>query len=586
MKGLIGAVSSCVAAGAVLCSPCATPVAARSPTPTLQRRGPGSARVITPADCSIATVGGSIPVSSIGEPVAGVVMTAPRWVEAAGSAPAYCAVDGSMAPVDRGAPSINLRVLLPAEWSRRAVQLGGSGLNGTIPNLSGNEFPLGGSSSLSLGFAKYGSDSGHQGRSVGRGNAGVGSTEWTLHDEAMKNLGYSQMKKTHDAAMVIIERMYGERPRFNYFTGASQGGREALTVAQRYPADYDGVVADVPIVGFSSLMLAPELIRIQEKPIANWVPPIKVNAIRGEFMRQCDLLDGLVDGRINNYMACRAIFDLSEGAPYRRPWMAMRCPNNIDPDPANVGAGACLTDGQIATLEVVYSRYPFATPLANNVTSFGMWVPNTDPGGSGLITDVRYKGQEGAGPAAPVHSHLGSPGVTGFLFRNLQANPLDYVEGGFLNGRRVEISAALDATNPDLTAFARRGGKVIVTIGTNDTLASPGAQLDYYQSVIDRMGQAAVDDFARLFVIPQVGHSLTGTSYSVDGAGNAIDAAPIPSRYDRFGVLVDWVERNVAPARTLAVTADRASLPLCSYPAYPRYVTGPVGAATSYRCEP
>ena len=86
----------------------------------------------------------------------------------------------------------------------------------------------------------------------------------------------------------IIERMYGERPRFNYYIGSSQGGREALTVAQRYPADYDGIAANVPIVSFSTLMLAPELIRIHEKPLANWVTPAKVNAIRGEFMRQCD----------------------------------------------------------------------------------------------------------------------------------------------------------------------------------------------------------------------------------------------------------------------------------------------------------
>ena len=103
-----------------------------------------------------------------------------------------------------------------------------------------------------------------------------------------------------------------DRPRFNYFIGTSQGGREALTVAQRYPADYDGVAANVPIVSFSSLMLAPELIRIQEKPLANWITRAKVNAIRGEFMRQCDELDGLVDGVINNYLACRARFDMSQ----------------------------------------------------------------------------------------------------------------------------------------------------------------------------------------------------------------------------------------------------------------------------------
>ena len=89
-----------------------------------------------------------------------------------------------------------------------------------------------------------------------------------------------QMKKTLDAARVLAERMYGAGPSYTYYIGGSQGGREGLTVAQRYPDDYDGVVATVPILNFSTLMLAPELIRIQEKPLANWVPPAKVNAIR------------------------------------------------------------------------------------------------------------------------------------------------------------------------------------------------------------------------------------------------------------------------------------------------------------------
>ena len=123
-----------------------------------------------------------------------------------------------------------------------------------------------------------------------------------------------------------------------------------------------------------------------------------------------------------------------------------------------------------------------------------------------------------------MHSHLGVLGVTGFLMKNLSANPLDYVEGGPFNQRRQELSAILDATNPDLSAFHKRGGKMIVTIGTNDTLASPGAQLDYYQAVLDKMGRATVDRFARLFVMPQTGHGLSGNSYTRDGDGKTIPA--------------------------------------------------------------
>lgn len=541
---------------------------------------------ITETQCTAAKVGTSIPVAAIGEPVSAVTLATPRWMPENATLPQRCEVDGVMAPADSAttARPINFRVVLPAEWNLRAVQQGGGGFNGVIPNLSGAQYTIGGVTPARLGFASYGSDSGHQ-MTGGRGTPPApNANEWALNDEVMKNLGYMQLKKTHDAAMVIIERMYGELPRYNYFTGTSQGGREALTVAQRYPADYDGIIANVPIVNFSSLMLAPELIRIHEKPAANWVTPAKVNAIRGEFMRQCDAIDGLVDGVINNYMGCRAIFDVSQGAPGRKPWASKRCPNNVDPNPADTTPAACLTDGQISTLEFVYRRYAFSTPLANNVRSFGMWVPNTDPSGSGLIVPTRFRGQEGATAESPMHAHLGILGVTGFLMKNLDANPLDYVEGGALNGRRIAISADLDSTNPDLSAFAKRGGKAIVTIGTNDTLASPGAQLDYYQAVIDRMGQAAVNGFARLFVIPQANHGLSGTVYGIDGEGKTIPSAPLATGYERFAYLVNWVERGAAPAQHLTVTTGDRTMPLCSYPTYPKFVSGAATAAASYVC--
>jgi hypothetical protein len=592
---------------------------------------------VTAADCTAERLGAAIPVDRIGEPVRRVTLGAPTWVAETANSPAYCRVDGVMDAVDTSATArpINFGVALPARWIGRSVQLGGGGMNGTIPNLAGGSGP-GSPSLLARGVVTYGSDSGHQagfggarggrggpagpggaragadgrgggdgrlgadgGRAGGQGRAGAdgppagprrggpaqgAGDDWTLNDEAIANLGHMQMKKTHDAAMVLVERLYGARPRFNYYIGSSQGGREALTVAQRYPADYDGIAANVPIVSFSTLMLAPGLIRIQERPLANWVTPAKVNAIRGEFMRQCDTLDGLADGIINNYMACRAIFDVSQGARGRRPWAAKRCPDGVDRNPEDTSADACLSDGQIATLEFTYSRYAFATPLAHGTSTFGMWVPNTDPSGSGLIVPTRFRGQEGAAADAPFHTHLGTLGVTGFLMRNLAANPLDYVEGGPLDARRVELSRVLDSTNPDLSAFHKRGGKMLVTIGTNDTLASPGAQLDYYQAVLDTMGRGTVDQFARLFVMPQAGHGLSGSSHSVDGTGKAITPAPIPNRYDQTALLFDWVEKQVAPPMSVELTAGDRSLPLCSYPSYPRYESGPTEAASSYRC--
>jgi hypothetical protein len=616
----------------VLCSLAATgSLLAADPVPA-----PGSKlaaaedKVITQQDVTPEKVGDSIPVSAIGEPVSAVKLSAPQWTAN------YVTVDGTMLPVDTNSKAINFRVLLPTKWSRRAAQLGGGGMNGSIPALTRNDL-------LSKGFATYGSDSGHQmggfggmgmgmppggarrgapgggppaggppvgappaagpgpggapagapgagaprggmpmGGFGGMGMGGGGGNDWATNEEAIRNLGYMQLKKTHDAAMVIMERVYGERPRFNYFFGGSQGGREGLTVVQRYPADYDGVTADVPIVGFSTLMLAPELIRIQEKPKANWVTRSKVNAIKAEFIRQADKLDGLEDGIINNYYAARALFDMSQGAPDRNPWAALRGPDGTDPNPDDTSAAAKLSDGQISTLKLVYSKYKFATPLANGVTSFGMWVPNNDPSGSGLIESSRYRGQEGAAENAPMHSHLGVLGVTGFLMQNTQANPLDYVEGGPLNKRRVEISQWLDSLNPDLSGYYRHGGKLIITIGTSDTLASPGMQMDYMQSVLDKMGRDTVDAFARFFVIPQTGHGLSGTTFGTDGSGKSIPSAQIPNQYDKLGVIMAWTEQNQAPAKTLVVKAGARSLPLCSYPNYPKYVSGPPESAESY----
>ena len=155
-------------------------------------------------------------------------------------------------------------------------------------------------------------------------------------------------------------------------------------MAQRYPADYDGVAANVPIVSFSTLMLAPELIRIQEKPAANWVTPAKVNAIRGEFMRQCDKLDGLADGVINNYVACRAIFDVTQGAPNRHPWAAKRCPNNVDPESRQIRALTPVSPTARSQRSSSPTRVTSSPRRSRTATqSFGMWVPNTDPSGAG-----------------------------------------------------------------------------------------------------------------------------------------------------------------------------------------------------------
>jgi feruloyl esterase len=514
--------------------------------------------------------------SEIGEPVSAVVIDSHEWVASSSNAPAHCMINGRLEPVDDDSTARPIRfgIALPAEWNGRSIQMGGGGMNGSVPGLAGG---FGGPSELSRGFVTYGSDSGHSN----------GDVEWTLNDEAIRNLGHMQMKKTHDVAMVLIERAYGELPEYNYYVGGSQGGREGQMVAQRYPADYDGVLSTVPIVGFSTLMLATALSRIQEIPLENWVQPVKGNAILAEFMRQCDDLDGSVDGIINNYYDCRAIFNINDDIGPSSPWADRRCPNDVDPDPSDSSPSACLTSGQIETVEFVFSDFEPDARLPNGRTDFGMWAPTSAVaaagGFGGLFTDQRFVGQEGAAADARTFTAIGSLGVIGFVMQDLSANPLDYAVNQYRE-RREQIAAWLDTTNADLSRFRELGGKMIIAVGTDDTIASSGEQLNYYQSILDTMGQDAVDDFARLYVLPQTGHGLTGRAAEIDGEGNVTDGRAIPSSFDRFAMLRNWVENGVAPAKTEVVTGQTGSLPMCSYPEYPHYQGGNVSDATSYQC--
>ncbi len=268
-----------------------------------------------------------------------------------------------------------------------------------------------------------------------------------------------QLKKTHDAAMVLLQRAYGERPRYNYFIGTSQGGREALTVAQRYPADYDGIAANVPIVSFSSLMLAPELIRIREKPLANWVTPARVNAIRGEFIRQYDKLDGLADGIMNNYMACRATFDMSQGAPNRCPWAAKRCPHNVDSNPQDTTSAACLTDDQISTLNVVYEPLQICDAVGQRIEAIRHVGPEhrSFRERSHPERPFHRPGRRCAANAR-MHSHLGVLGVTGFLMKNRAAAQVRTVlppeiSSVFLHSRSIAKTLAAESKPPRDTLF-------------------------------------------------------------------------------------------------------------------------------------
>jgi feruloyl esterase len=206
-------------------------------------------------------------------------------------------------------------------------------------------------------------------------------------------------------------------------------------------------------------------------------------------------------------------------------------------------------------------------------------------GGNSLLSDTRYIGQEGAPANARLFNSLGSLGVTGLLLRDLEANPLTYTKTPAIEKRERELSQWVDSTNPDLRAFRKRGGKLIVAIGTNDTLASPGAQLDYYAAVTKKMG-SKLDDFARLYVLPQRGHGLSGNYYTTTGEGKTVAAAPLPSQFDRMALLQKWVEQGEAPAMTQVVTGQGGITGvMCSYPQHAHYNGGQAGTAAAWSCR-
>ena len=209
-----------------------------------------------------------------------------------------------------------------------------------------------------------------------------------------------------------------------------------------------------------------------------------------------------------------------------------------------------------------------------------------DMSGSAIFTAKRYKGQEGASADARVHTHMAGLGVNGMLMQDLNANPLDYVEGGKYNARRVQLSEWLDSLNPDLSAFLKHGGKLMITIGAMDTTASSGTQLDYYQALVDKMGAATLEKFARLYVSPQGGHGLSGNRFELNGEGKETGGGVVPSDFDQFGMLREWVEQGKAPAMSVTAKASATgdTMPICSYPEYAKYVGGDAGKASSYAC--
>ena len=410
---------------------------------------------------------------------------------------------------------------------------------------------------LARGFVTYGTDSGHA-------NApGVALQAFSLNDEALENFAHASYKKVRDVAVELMKRRYGRGPDKLYFMGSSEGGREGLTMAQRYPNDFDGIFARVPVISWTGLQAAGTRMGLTQTTAA-WIAPDKVRVVHDAVLAQCDRLDGLADGIVSDYEGCRRVFDPN----------ALRC--------APGASGNCLSDAQVDAVRTLHAPFEFDFALANGVRSYPGWGYGGEAAaGTGPVGGY-VSWQSGAAPqalpAGPASSRAwlyGSGAIQYFYMRDPSADPGRFVPGAF--GERVrEVSALMDSTNPDLSAFRRRGGKLVISEHMADYAQSPYAGIAYYRSVVATMGQGTADEFLRLYVTPGADHVGTGAPVDVD----------------MLEILVGWVERNQAPGDLVQMSlqaapphAQVASRPMCRYPAFPRYTgSGDTNAAASFHC--
>ncbi len=475
--------------------------------------------------------------------------------------PAHCRVIGAIDPLEPKAPVIRFQVNLPVQWNGRLVQYGGGGFNGTLITglslLPAARFDT--PSPLAQGYMTVGTDSGHQTA------PGQPPQAFALNDEALLNFSHASYKKVRDVAMLMAWRAYDRRPVKSYFLGSSEGGREALTMAQRYPDDFNGIFSRVPVINWTGLQHAGTRAGFASMD-DGWLRPAQVKLVGDAVLAACDASDGLADGVVSDAVGCKQRFDVTK----------LRCA-------AGASGDGCLSEAQVTAVQTLHSPFRFSFPLANGVTEYPGWgvsgeaTPAFGPTGG---WSAWWLGS--AAPAMPplpnngIAWQFGSGAIQYFYARDPKFDLMQYTPEKFAERVR-EVSALMDATNPDLGPFAARGGKLLMLENMADYAQSPYAGIGYYQSVVARLGQPNVDRFLKLYTAPGVDHVGSGA----------------PGNVDMLAALVDWVERGKAPAGLQIVDQSLAppfavtrARPLCEWPRWPRFKGGDAALAASFECAP
>ncbi|SCX73205.1 tannase/feruloyl esterase family alpha/beta hydrolase [Variovorax sp. EL159] len=510
--------------------------------------------------------GKSLPAALISLPTQGATVTSATPVAAGDAGNVlgdYCRVRGTIQPVDASAGAINFAVNLPEKWNQKTIHFGGGGFDGVL--IDGTEVirfgPAGKPAPLALGYATYGDDSGHQSSSITDGR-------FAANDEQLANYGGQSLKKTRDVAQALVLARYGVAPKHAYFLGTSTGGRDALSYIQRWPLDYDGVIANEPALNYTGTRLSNVAVgrALYNNGGAGWMSVAKTLMVQKAAMQACDKLDGAVDNIVSNVESCRQL--------NTQILASLRCPGGADT------GSTCLSDAQIATVQAIESPLDFTTySLANGVKRAGGYNLLEGALVAGPFT-TRNLGSSKV-PNNPATSTDANMYVTGdqwvkyFVTRIATFDTLtfDPQNPGSYAARVTEVSNLTDATNPNLAPFFAHGGRLIMLHGLADEVISPNSTIDYYKQLIATVGQAAVDQSVRFYTVPGMGH----------GTGSFIP------NWDSLAALEGWVEAGLAPATGVAVDAVAGTYgrtrPLCLFPSWPKYRgSGSLDAAVNYSC--
>ena len=432
--------------------------------------------------------------------------------------PAFCRVAGSIEPV-KGS-FIRFELWMPSEkWNGRFVGVGNGGFWGTImyPRMV---------EPLSRGYAVASTDTGHRG-AVDDGSFALD------HPEKLTDYGYRAIHEMTVKSKAMLAARFGNGPSHSYWLGCSAGGRQGLMEAQRFPADYDGIAAGAPANDFVPLMASGVWAAQAKSGLAGPMPQEKFEAVHDAVLARCDQRDGVADTVLNDPRKCS--FDPA----------SLLC--------SNADRSNCLSASQVEFMKKLYRG------------------PSNPRTGEQIFPGVEMGSELG------ILRNLGFQMYTNY-WRQLVFDDTDWdaltfdFDEDFAKGDEFG-TAVVAATDPDLSAFVRRGGKLFLWHGWNDSSIPPRSTVRYYEDVVARMGAQAIEDSVRLFMLPGVSHC---------GGGEG------PDDVDWLSVLERWVEQGKTPRRVLAmrtIEGGERVRPLCPYPQVARYKgSGSTDEAASFDC--